>query len=871
MGGLIEFANPDVANRQHDPVKMPRHAVFLLAAISLAVATPTSVFVADNVASRPHAFAPVLAVTWVLVCGGLALVLGALRHLGAIEKAVVVFCAAGGLALVSWIGVATPGANRVDVHYSDGSADLNLPPFAQRIWERRENTWSMHPAYDNARVPNVLHAMFDTNPHAIELWIAKPREAIYYPNGDLTPSDGIGLEVSITGPAGEQAPVKTIYVPERAFIDSRWIVKRITGPVNIHELTIRITPGPPGSTPAYDATLIALRNTTLHARLHELGEALLGGIGGLVIGFALLAASPRRSYGSAHARSRFPWRTFGAMAVVAGVILGYVLWFLAHTHLIYFWDSRNYWQKTEQLYELMSAQSWAQLFSALGANYSADYSDLPAFPLALLSLARGYPGHAQYLLLVTALYAVPSFLVCAWLGKLLVGATRTERAAHGWPLAALVLFAASPVYFGTVLHMLPDIAGVIFCALAAVVASTLLGTLREPLPDLRSARFSREVVIPALALGTLIASMFLFRRWYVFFSAGLIGMCGLSIAWQLVRGPRVGVLLRTVLIVWLMAMAGLALLGWVAFDWLADPATHDYANLYASYAKPLAQSFADLLSSFGWLYLILIAGLLVALPRVFTNHRLAFVLGTTSVIASVLFVKVQSPGPQHYYLLMPLFGAVLCGGAIALARARGLWVAALVTIACVALNATATRTVLPRALARAVPNYSAWAPASQYGLVGLEQAAEWAQSPAIRDKRLCLVASSGMLNQSIFTNVWQIDKRIHKGALEQQLAWLGDVDSRDGAPWRSFRDCEIALVGMPFQTHIAPDQQYTQQIIRDDLLSGTGVGANFEATPQRFELDQKNWIAVYRRKQPLTDAQYDDLVQRFKTRTGIQH
>jgi hypothetical protein len=374
------------------------------------------------------------------------------------------------------------------------------------------------------------------------------------------------------------------------------------------------------------------------------------------------------------------------------------------------------------------------------------------------------------------------------------------------------------------------------------------------------------LVRASLVLGLLLCVMFLFRRWYAFSALGIVIALLMVLTAELWRNEnsRAVIAARTLAAMILICLAVLAFLAPVMFDWAKALEEHDFLRTYSSYARPLTADLAFFGSKFGIVAPAFAVVFYLLARRLNLDRLLLFILCGSSVISCILFFQVQSPGPHHYYLLMPLLGAGLAGMSQVLARKRGLS-ASLVLGVVLVVSGIGMTTFVPQGawLTMALPNFKDWLPKQQPGMHALSDLGTWLLSPELKSRRFCILASSELVNQSLLEEVWQIAPLVPKQSFSGRLVHLGNVDSRDGPPSGAFRQCEIALVGSPLQTHLPDGEQYSVQILQEDLLKGTGVGAAYEKLPEVFVIDNRASVLAYRRTRELTPEEYQDLVRRF--------
>ena len=95
---------------------------------------------------------------------------------------------------------------------------------------------------------------------------------------------------------------------------------------------------------------------------------------------------------------------------------------------------------------------------------------------------------------------------------------------------------------------------------------------------------------------------------------------------------------------------------------------------------------------------------------------------------------------------------------------------------------------------------------------------------------------------------------------------LGQVDSLDGPPVPSLRECGIFLVGVPFQFHLRRDQQYSLEIVQSDIVSGTGIGAAMAPQVEVFPMGEGVELRAYRAARDISREEHEDLVRRYLAR-----
>jgi hypothetical protein len=169
------------------------------------------------------------------------------------------------------------------------------------------------------------------------------------------------------------------------------------------------------------------------------------------------------------------------------------------------------------------------------------------------------------------------------------------------------------------------------------------------------------------------------------------------------------------------------------------------------------------------------------------------------------------------------------------------------------------------------PKYTDWLPKQQRYAKGFDEIAKWLILPENKKHKFCVIASSAYINQSIFSEIWQVVPEVKKNSFDGRLVNLGQIDSQNGPPSDGIKQCDISLVGLPFQTHLKAGEQFSLQIVQEDIINGTGVGAAFGRVPKVFLMDENAKILAYSRTREITDREYADLVERFLKGKGSSY
>ena len=245
----------------------------------------------------------------------------------------------------------------------------------------------------------------------------------------------------------------------------------------------------------------------------------------------------------------------------------------------------------------MVRQAWPEFRDTVTRSYASQYSMLPAILPAVTGALIGGDTRLAYTTLVSILYAVPAYLMIIAVGQRLVAPEPAIRIRGRIPaIGFLCVFFGLPLFFGTVLWLMPDIGGVVLFAGALLSADGLLRSLLAPAAGGRAV-LSGDMLRHTLGVAICVSLMFVFRRWFVFASAGivltLLGLVGWEL-WRQRRAPRT-LAVRVLAVFFLGSCVALALLAPVLLEWSRNAGSHNYATLYAGYRDPLSSDLQRLL------------------------------------------------------------------------------------------------------------------------------------------------------------------------------------------------------------------------------------------------------------------------------------
>ena len=586
--------------------------------------------------------------------------------------------------------------------------------------------------------------------------------------------------------------------------------------------------------------------------------------------------------GTARIRARVSWPLAALFAVTLALLSAYAAYLVLVSRDLMIADFMTYRGIAMVVARLADAGNWPLLLSAAVQSVTQDYSWAPALVPGFLLALTEPTSRAVYTVALLALYAAPAALAlailardCAWaaetpsaiqrprpeaprsslegrvsshewrrqlefpsrrlLGGLLrmrsqVSLTlRSDTAKLSCGVAAVVV--AYPAAMAVAARGMPDVGGLVLfvCALKLAERLSRLLALRQGL-GARVAPMTRRV---AIALALTLYAMFVFRRWYAFAGVGIVVMLALEIgSIALNRGARFR-WRDAVTAAALGALTLLALMSPVLVDWAPNFGAHDYARTYAGYRKPLAEFLRELGD---WVGLIPALAALAGAAFLWMHSRdkrlLRLTLGA-SAVAGGLFLRVQTPYIHHLDLIAPAI-VVPVAASLMLGFARApcaalLGVAALGAITLSPLAAALTSSGL--APIAGLPR------APRADLDELKRLKDWVDERAKPDAKVCGLGSSYTFSGQLIGELWQLRPERYLSGLKLGVT-MPDVDTVEGPPGASLKDCAIMIVGDPLQTHLDPDYQQTVVVPSREMLTGQGIGAKYRRSGEVFHLEK---------------------------------
>lgn len=527
---------------------------------------------------------------------------------------------------------------------------------------------------------------------------------------------------------------------------------------------------------------------------------------------------------------------FGAAAVT------FAVWYVGRERTVYCSDFMFYWTQAADWADLFGLDPVEALVRWKVSVQNGGYTLLPAVIPASVMAAFGdhravYVGANAGIFLTATAACVLDFV------------RRVGGPAAGVaPVIAVFLFTL-PLAWVPVLLGFPDIGGVAL----AVVSLRLVGA--RPRPELRCSEL--------LAAAVILATLPLFRRWYAFWSVGLIVAVALDGAVAAVRHlpDRAAVLraVRPAVVIGCLTPLFLIALAW---PMVRDTMLVDHADSLSGYRSesPLPERLDKIAATLGYGYIALSAACSLVLLAHRETRRVTALLAVTTGVIVVLFFRVQDPERHHQYLFLPaLVLPPALAASVALAR-RPAWLAlplSLGTLTVGGLFLAGTVDVkwwaARHRFAPLAPTVVCY-PETRLNLVEFRRLMDFLNRETESGKGFVVLSSSLEFHPSMFIAAERSLRTPFPAARNQMPT--SEVDRVTGFPAGLFR-AEFVLVADPLQLHLRAEEQRVVAVPYRLVTSGTGIGRAFERTGERFDITGSVAVTVYRRVRPVGRAEFD--------------
>lgn len=484
---------------------------------------------------------------------------------------------------------------------------------------------------------------------------------------------------------------------------------------------------------------------------------------------------------------------------------------------VYFWDSATYWDISRKIASgALGEGFWASVYNSIGEQ---DYNYIAGLPGALWVRIFG-ESRSAYVMGLINMYLMPSFAIIYALASRLSKGKKTASVLTLLLMPALVFMA----FIG-----FADVGGVLPC----------LGCMY-----LYFTRNERKCEVwRYIAIGVLIVTAMLWRRWYAFFGVSFItAMAADSLIFRTRKLPAV---------ISVLTVGAILLLCFRSF--VFDKLLADYGSLYSGYKFAVSTDLKLVTRYFGILTLVLLAAGSIAAGVVRKEKRTVF-LWLQILVCFAMFVSVQTHGQQHLLLYVPALAVMAL---LLIKYVDRVWMLAVLVLAAV-LNTVNVQ--LPRKQPGNIQEIKHYAFVPDFSMrpIVREDIDELLRLKLMLDgaveegKTLGVLASSFALNEDILRNI-EPSVGIENARVDY-IYPLPQVDSRD-KDMTALYNVNYMLVAFPAQTHLAPENQRVVTEAVQSFSAYADFATAYDEMPEyETELDGIT-VKLYKRNRMVTEQQ----------------
>ncbi|MEK4430727.1 hypothetical protein MHB54_16085 [Paenibacillus sp. FSL M7-0802] len=555
-----------------------------------------------------------------------------------------------------------------------------------------------------------------------------------------------------------------------------------------------------------------------------------------------------------HTQKIFGKKVIISIVMIYTLIGLFIVSFNSQERFVYFWDFSGYWATTISYTDMWFSSPIDAITKIYASILKDEYNVVPQVPLVLLFKLLG-TSFPMFTLSIYIAYVIPFFSLISAMILRIISDYNKEISSKIVILIissiALVTSIMQPVLSGYL-----DSAGLIAC-----IFITGLVYLREK-NQVRTISFYFTMIFFLIGLAFI-------RRWYAYWILGFFIAYGLIILYRLIfskgeERKKVIVSLRDLFLIGLGCLI-ILLVGFREF--FTRSLYTNYQDLYSAYQSGgLSHNIELLIQNFGWLTLLIsIIGILEGWIRNKNLRPLVFGLVIQMLISFYLFVRVQSMGQQHYYILVPSLTVLFALGVFSLTKLSGQnWYK--IIVACLILmlligNFSHSFIRQPLPLLKnfnGIYTSNQTYPRVRTDLEQLRLISSYLNELSRNEKPIYVISSSFIFNDDILRKLSMPDNLNPVPS----LIGVSHVDKRDGLP-KGFLQAEIIVVADPIQYHLNPDDQRVIGELAKPFLQNIGIGKSF-LLKKTFTIAEGIKVNVYEKKEALKEIDVLALEQKFQ-------
>jgi|GEM_PF-5771864 len=547
-------------------------------------------------------------------------------------------------------------------------------------------------------------------------------------------------------------------------------------------------------------------------------------------------------------------KDFAVLWILAPFTLLFAVGIVAQERWVRTWDHMGYYLGSVYTAKTHLSEPFIQWLRVIVTSINKDeYNNLICFLIApfLRFFGVDIPTYTFVLGLVGLL---PFAYLC---GAAIQRFTKEAKAPYAVSALLCCVGLGFPVVYKPWLQGMADIVVLPVAAVAVLGGVKILDLFEERAP------FNKKTLFWIGAIGLALFFMPILRRYMGIYTLAWFPSVGVGI---LVITLYKRLRLR-VLIPYFFALLGMGLLlvaGWYFLfpGFFQNTFLKQYSDIYQAYrAESFSVDLAYLYVQFGPLAWVLAALGLIALALDAKQKATGIFLVTQLVLTLVGVWRIQSFGPQHYYMLMPAivilvgtgllvpylvakrFNLAKAGSAVSICLAAVFFLSAFILSPVGAQNFTLARVMQP--LASRIDLYPRIR--SDFGQLHAIAQDLKTLNPA-GTYSVYVAGSGGDFNSEIFTNMFAPDfTQAIPGLVEPKLH--ANVDRRDAFPL-GFLAAKWVVAPYPMQYHLAPKDQQLAAWVQQSVTESAGLGRYYKQL-KSYPMQNGYEARIYERLQAL--------------------
>lgn len=535
------------------------------------------------------------------------------------------------------------------------------------------------------------------------------------------------------------------------------------------------------------------------------------------------------------------------------------VYYIASTKTVYYWDNVGYWIISQQMSDMLFTNVQGYIDSLYKSILTSDYNNLPVVPISIIMKFFG-KSRLVYILSILNVYYVPVlwFLRKAILQFLSELDTKVNKE---------LIYYISFLFFPIVLFV--TFAGFVDAGGLIIISLVILIYFKESNNPLQKSFF----------LGLILALLYLFRRWYMFWIISFIACTVIHTVIKCIlhrKNLNTREKLEHLSSILILPITFGSLLTLFFQPLVVNKLLlANYSAMYSAYDFGISKDFYQIMKYFGIIVPILSLLSVAASLTVKSARTKVIFLASQIIICFTIFTRVQTHGSQHYLMYVPgiMILIAFLTGWVSMFKKQAIALSLVILIGIMgAFNSTLSffdtlnidNTFLKTAFnagffatQRIIPVRRGDMQELQNLLSTIDQLSQEGS------KKIGVLASSFTFNIDVLKNL-EMSLGIPEKDWKRRpyLASSTTVDQRSTTPFWLF-GCDYVVLGDPPQYHLNPNDQMVVVLPTNNILNGIGFGRAFKRLDYSFKLDKGNTIYIYERIRNVSQEEAQSLAEEF--------